>query len=343
MDELVSIIIPCFNAEKWLKEALDSCLNQTYQNIEIVIVDDGSTDNSLEIIKSYKEQFADKVVYESQPNSGSNPARNKGFSISKGKYILYMDADDYILPERIEKQVRCFQETGADVVFSSVRSQKHLANGTLVLGDPSDERYYVEGDDILECLITCRRFAHTLSPIFTRAVVEQNGGWDEAVKCSQDRDFLLTVAIRGAQFVFLPGCYSVYRQYENEKRVSAISLRKRADSSLMRLRKVETLLIEQNKFEQYRNALANAYFRNAILYATYCSPKTYFQMLKKVKSLNPDFQPDFSLLPSPAYQKLNQFLGFFTAGLFYKYLKNVVSQTKKVLGKQNSLNLLEKA
>ena len=101
MSKLVSIIIPCYNAEKWLTEAIDSCLNQTYSNIEVIVVDDGSTDGSLDIIKSY----GNKIIWETGKNKGGNHARNRGFVLSKGAYIQFLDADDYILPEKIARQV----------------------------------------------------------------------------------------------------------------------------------------------------------------------------------------------------------------------------------------------
>ncbi len=101
-NQLVSIIIPCYNAERWLNEAIDSCLAQTYRPIEIIVIDDGYTDGSLEIIKSY----GDRITYKTGPNKGGNHARNLGFSLCKGSYIQFLDADDYIRPTKLERQVQ---------------------------------------------------------------------------------------------------------------------------------------------------------------------------------------------------------------------------------------------
>ncbi|HIK16972.1 MAG TPA: glycosyltransferase family 2 protein [Leptolyngbyaceae cyanobacterium M33_DOE_097] len=114
---LVSIIIPCFNAEKWLKETVDHCFQQSYRNIEIIIIDDGSKDDSLEIIKS----FGDKVIWKTGPNRGGCHARNQGFSLAKGDYIQFLDADDVILPDKIKCQVECLKSSSADVVYSDWR------------------------------------------------------------------------------------------------------------------------------------------------------------------------------------------------------------------------------
>ncbi len=320
MEKLVSVVMPCFNAERWIREAIDSCINQTYSNVEIVVIDDGSTDNSLEIIKSY----GDRVRWKSVLNGGSNSARNKGFSISKGEYILFLDADDYILSERIEKQVEWLEKTGSDVVFSSVKSQKHLPNGTLVFGESSDERFYLPGDDVIFSLLTGRRLAHTLSPIFTRDAVNNSGGWDVNVTCSQDRDFILSVALTGAKFSFLPGCYSVYRQYASERRVSSARKQDRIRSELLRTEKAERKLKQNKQSTEYGTAIAEAYFRTLLHYSDYSSRSTYLKVLSKIRQADPDYKPDFSILSidSPLYKALNKAFGFWGASVIYKVAKD---------------------
>ena len=93
MTKLVSILIPCYNAEKWLGETLDCCLRQTYKNIEVIFVDDGSTDNSLAIAREY-EKKDNRIHVFAQPNSGGCRARNVVFEHSTGDYIMYLDATD---------------------------------------------------------------------------------------------------------------------------------------------------------------------------------------------------------------------------------------------------------
>ena len=197
MKDLVSIVIPCFNAEKWIKETIDSCLNQSYSNIEIIIIDDGSVDSSLEIIKSYRN----KVIWESGSNRGANYARNRGFALSKGKYIQYLDADDYLLSEKIERQIICFKKTGADVVYSDYQRIKYLFNGTT----SNDLRICGQQEDFLEFILLCKQWLQTANPLFTRNIVSNSGGWDETMKAAQDVDFHRAIAISGAKFVYLPG------------------------------------------------------------------------------------------------------------------------------------------
>lgn len=104
--DLVSIILPVFNAEMYLNDCLNSILNQTYKSWELVIVDDGSTDLSSEIIKSYTDP---RIRYTHQENAGVASALNLGLSIAKGHYVCRMDSDDLMCPNRLEKQISFLQ------------------------------------------------------------------------------------------------------------------------------------------------------------------------------------------------------------------------------------------
>lgn len=122
---LVSIVIPCYNAGRWLREAIDSCLGQTYPNLEIIVVDDGSTDDSLSIARSYGSD----IVVSTGPNKGESGARNKGFSLSHGDFIQFLDADDYLLPEKIERQVALLETEGGDTVYGDWQFRYHFPDG----------------------------------------------------------------------------------------------------------------------------------------------------------------------------------------------------------------------
>lgn len=101
----VSIIIPIYNAEKHLTKCINSVINQTYQNIEIILIDDGSTDNSSEICKEYQKKYTN-IIYKKIKNSGVSHARNTGISLANGDYIFFIDSDDYIEFESIELLVK---------------------------------------------------------------------------------------------------------------------------------------------------------------------------------------------------------------------------------------------
>ena len=108
----VSVIIPTYNYGQYIARAIDSVLNQTYQDFELIVVDDGSTDNTEEIIRTKQN---DKIRYFYQENKGAPSARNKGIEESKGKYTAFLDADDEWFPSKLEKQIEKFQKASARV------------------------------------------------------------------------------------------------------------------------------------------------------------------------------------------------------------------------------------
>ncbi len=111
MKETVSIIIPVHNSSKYLKKCIDSILNQTYKNIEVIAVENGSTDNSIEILKSYKG----KIKIEVLDNASIGSARNKGLDVSKGTYISFIDSDDYVSNDFIEVMLNKIKEDNSDL------------------------------------------------------------------------------------------------------------------------------------------------------------------------------------------------------------------------------------
>ena len=249
---LVSVIIPCFNAEQFLSEAIDSILAQTYPRIEIIVIDDGSTDSSLEIIKSYNN----RLIWQTGANKGGNHARNLGFTLAKGEYIQYLDADDYLLPEKIVKQVQLLQTSAGDVVYSDWQHLVHQADGSSFL---DEVRICGPKTDFLESLLANERWSNLAPILFSREIVIQSGGWDKSLTAAQDRDFLISVAIAGAKFVYQPGCDSIYR-IPNKPTVSTACRLRWFQGHCLVMEKAEQKLLAQNQLDpQYKKALARAY------------------------------------------------------------------------------------
>ncbi len=115
---VVSVIIPVFNCERFLAEAVESALAQTYRPIEIIVVDDGSTDRSGDVAKGFQDRG---VRYYYQPNSGAGAARNKGTNLARGSYIAFLDHDDIWLPDKLTLQMAAFDDDpGLDMIFGLV-------------------------------------------------------------------------------------------------------------------------------------------------------------------------------------------------------------------------------
>src|SRR6266568_3504859 len=135
----VSILIPCHNAERWVAQAVESALAQTWLQKEVLVVDDGSQDGSLDAIK----KFGDRIRWESGPNRGGNSARNRLLELAKGEWLQYLDADDYLLPDKLEKQV-CALGDGLDtdvfygIVTKENWSERGISRDVQLIPEPRD-------------------------------------------------------------------------------------------------------------------------------------------------------------------------------------------------------------
>jgi len=115
---LVSIVTPCYNCEKYIGEAIESVLAQTYTNWEMFIIDDGSTDNSFNIAKHFAQKDERIKLIKQEQNNGVSIARNKAIELSKGEYLAFLDSDDLWLPEKLEKQLTFMVEKNCDFSFT---------------------------------------------------------------------------------------------------------------------------------------------------------------------------------------------------------------------------------
>lgn len=121
IDNLVSVIVPVYNAENYMKETIDSILAQTYENIEIICIDDMSKDNSRDILEEYSSKYENIRTILLEKNGGVANARNVGISKAKGRFIAFLDSDDIWLPEKIEKQVGFMLENKYEFTFTGYR------------------------------------------------------------------------------------------------------------------------------------------------------------------------------------------------------------------------------
>ena len=117
---LVSVVMPVYNAERFLRQAIDSVLNQTYQNVELIAVDDGSNDGSLRILNEYKAKDSRVYVIQQKQNQGVANARNRGIQLAKGKFIALLDSDDVWEMTKINRQVALLAQEDADIAYCSL-------------------------------------------------------------------------------------------------------------------------------------------------------------------------------------------------------------------------------
>lgn len=212
MTPLVSIGIPCYNAAQWVAQAVESALAQTWENVEVIVVNDGSTDGSLAAL----ERFGSRIRVLSTPNRGVNAARNSILAEARGEWVQYLDADDYLRPEKIAEQMReAAPVENADVIYSPILIErwKEGAPGRL---EP------VPLDPMLD--VYSQFFAwhlpQTGGVLWRKEVLTAIGGWDDhtrAVMCDEHDCYLRTLQ-HGARFVFAPTANAVYRIWSETTR-----------------------------------------------------------------------------------------------------------------------------
>lgn len=185
---LASIIIPCYNAEALISEAIESALNQTYPHREVIVVDDGSTDSSLDVIRS----FGNRVRWASGPNRGGSAARNRGLEMATGEFVQFLDADDVLYPEKLSVQVPLLASTPTlDVVFCSwVWMDRDRATSKIT------RRPYT-GEDPLHYVLVGP--LQTASGLYRATAIRRVGGFTEGMPCAQEFDLHVRMALQGMQ------------------------------------------------------------------------------------------------------------------------------------------------
>lgn len=141
----VSIIVPVYNVEKYLMKCLESLVNQTLEDIEIIVVNDGSTDNSKEILKDYQKRYPEKIKYLEKENGGLSDARNFGMPHATGEYIAFLDSDDYVELDLYEKMYKKAKEENSDLVecdFIWEYPQKNVIDTGIIYNNKKDMLVY---------------------------------------------------------------------------------------------------------------------------------------------------------------------------------------------------------
>lgn len=202
----VSVIIPAFNAGKFLAETVQSVLAQTYTDFEIVISDDGSTDNTAAIAQSFSDQ---RIQYRYQKNSGVSSARNHGAEIAKGKYLAFLDADDLFHPDNLSKKVAAFQN---DPNLALVFADCDVIDGT---GKTTGEKLIGKDDKLLENLLL---WNGTVIPgpssiLITRESFEKSGGFDPEFSTAADQNFFFRIAHKN-KCARIPEILTSYRKHD---------------------------------------------------------------------------------------------------------------------------------
>lgn len=200
---LVSIIIPCYNAERWLGATLESVMAQEGVAFEVIVVDDGSTDGSAALVAS----AFPTVQLLRTPNGGASRARNRGIAAATGAYLQFLDADDLLAPGKLARQLAALAERRADVAYGDWERATTAPDGRLV----PTERVSRQIEGPAEIALFTSFWCPPAVYLFRRAIVERIGGWPPHLAVGEDARFVLDCALHGARFVYCPAIMARYR------------------------------------------------------------------------------------------------------------------------------------
>jgi len=302
---LVSIIIPCHNAERFLRQTLDSVFTQTYPHTEIIVIDDGSTDATAEVIRSY----ADRVTAEFGPNRGASAARNRGTALARGEFIQYLDADDLLMPGGIAARIAALKQSGADVAYSDWERLVEVEPDVFF----ASERVVRRIEDIdpnVEIALITSFWAPPAALTYRRSLVEKIGDWKEWLPIIQDARFLQDAGLVGGHFIYAPGIGARYREHRGAR----LSRRGNALFASDVFRNACDL---QRLFEsrggpsaQQRRALAQIY-DSAARALLFHDGAAFRDCVARIRKVDPAFQSRWTKAASFA----SSVLGFKTAGM----------------------------
>lgn len=258
--------MPVYNAAVFLEGSVKSLLQQTYAYKEIIIIDDSSTDDSYTIAKSF-EGNGIKVLH--QKNAGAAVARNTGLSVATGDYIQFMDADDYLSPDKIEKQVEALQQNPGCVAVCNYIS--FVSDDELEKLHTEDQSHFIYStDQPVEFLINLlgdkgeSNFIQTNCWLVPRAVIEKSGGWRNYRCPDDDGEFFARVLLASEGIVYVPGILNFYRRASAEHKLSSNAQKKYVQNTLLTIDLKYRYLKERTNDEKIQKSFARQYLDFAV-------------------------------------------------------------------------------
>lgn len=258
---LVSVVTPCFNAAPFVGETIEAVLAQSYPRIELIVVDDASTDGSWEVIRS----FGDRIrAVRLEENRHVCHARNQGVARSRGEYLMFLDADDLIEPDTIEALVAAARESPGSIAICDWRRLAPVDGGWAPA--PADVALPAAGADPLRAWLE-GHWVPTCSILWPRPVYERTGGWDESLTYADDTDIMLRTLVAGTGFAHARGGRSYYRSHRpsHVSHSQNYGTEDKHRSQLRVLGRIVEALEADGRLPAYAPALGDAYHRVALM------------------------------------------------------------------------------
>jgi len=209
---LVSVVIPTYNRAKFVTKAIESVLAQTYKDYEIIVVDDGSTDNTKEVL----EPYMDKIRYIYRENAGVSAARNTGIRAAFGQWIAFLDSDDVWQPEKLTFQMRCVERTDAKVCFTHYSVQRQQVQPRVSQGHSKHQVEEQVFDEPFDLILRDSFCPCIPTMLIEKKLLEYMGCFDERLKVAEDTRLIYDLAFE-VPFAFIDGQLTVINRTDERQ------------------------------------------------------------------------------------------------------------------------------
>ncbi len=326
VNPLVSVLIPLYNAERYLVECLESVVGQTYPSLEVIIVNDGSTDNSLPIANEYADRYEWIRVY-SQKNSGAASARNKAFSLSTGEYIQYFDSDDIMHPGKISFQMEALRQYDYDP-YISVIGQWARFYGTIDNAVFDELKTYKNYDNTLIYLMECwENFQCMIGTawLIHRKLHEEIGGWDPLLSVHDDYLFFAKVAYFSNKIIYAHQSIVYWRQ-DNLQSLSNVRTWKGLRSHMEVCNQLFELVQKESNIPRLKHSLAMEYSK--LIYRAY---PLYPDLVNKAEKMLKILGFDNPLpMPTKKFRLFVKIIGFYPTARLFGFKDKLVKKIRVI-------------
>jgi len=275
---MISVIIPAYNAERWIDQTIRSVTTQTWKDVEIIVVDDGSTDRTAEIASG---SDAERVRVIRQSNSGSGAARNRGLSEARGEFIQFLDADDILGPDKLARQMEALGKNRAGSIASCAWGR--------FTGEPESAEFPDEPvwhvEDPVEWLVRSLDGGGMMQPgawLTPRSIIDAAGPWNESLTLHDDGEYFTRVLLKASRNVFVPEARVFYRDVEGSLSRDRSRTAIESAFAVCRLRGEHLLAIRDDKAA--KRAIATQYAQFAYEHGE-AAPDLAIEALKAIEDL----------------------------------------------------------
>jgi glycosyltransferase involved in cell wall biosynthesis len=313
---IVSVVIPCRNAGPWIADAILSALSQTYSPVEVIVVDDGSTDESRDIIRS----FEGRIKFDFINHHGAGHARNRGVKMASGEFIQFLDADDILFPHCVTRKMEEALKQKTDVVYSGGFFFSLKANaGAYESYTPSKTDRpgivaHIIRNNLVTTILLCRRDR-----------LLEIGGFQEDLTNGQEHELLLRLALTGSKFAYVPGALSCNRVNHNHNSITSVT-QQHPDRLEELFCRFEGMLKDTDLWlPPVRAALSWQFHMVGVNYINFNDGQKALAMFRKAKGIEPNYIAGLPL----SRRLLVPILGGYTAEKVFRKLRKIAIRSRK--------------